>query len=189
MSDRNTLVRSMHDVGLAGWFGGSLAGAVAVNGAAADVPDPKMRLKVANSGWARWAPVNLAAIVTHLVGGAAVLNANRGRVAAQRGVGASTTAKLVLTAAALAVTAYSGVLGRKLQQDDGTPVRGGTEPDEETPEDVAAVQRQLTICQWAIPALTGTMIVLTAVHGEQQRPGQQLTGVLSKAVRLFSAAA
>ena len=34
MSDRNTLVRSLHDLGLAAWFGGSLAAAVAVNGAA-----------------------------------------------------------------------------------------------------------------------------------------------------------
>lgn len=37
MSERNTHVRSMHDIGLTAWFGGSLAGAVAINGAAADV--------------------------------------------------------------------------------------------------------------------------------------------------------
>ena len=70
MSERNTVVRTMHDLGLAAWFGGSLAGAVGINGAAADVPDKKLRLVVANAGWARWTPVNLAAIAAHLVGGA-----------------------------------------------------------------------------------------------------------------------
>ncbi len=53
MSERNTVVRTMHDLGLAAWFGGSLAGAVGINGAAADVPDEKLRLVVANAGWAR----------------------------------------------------------------------------------------------------------------------------------------
>src|SRR4051794_16130286 len=30
--NRNTLARTMHDVGLAAWFGGSLMGAIGVNG-------------------------------------------------------------------------------------------------------------------------------------------------------------
>ena len=33
MSSRNTVVRTLHDLGLAAWFGGSLMGAVGVNGA------------------------------------------------------------------------------------------------------------------------------------------------------------
>jgi hypothetical protein len=49
MSDRNTVVRSLHDLGLAAWFGGPPAGAVGFNGAAADLPDPKLRLRVANA--------------------------------------------------------------------------------------------------------------------------------------------
>jgi hypothetical protein len=34
MAQDNTLARSLHDVGLAAWFGGSLMGAVGLNGAA-----------------------------------------------------------------------------------------------------------------------------------------------------------
>ena len=34
MSERNTVLRSMHDTGLAGWSGGSLMGAAGLNGAA-----------------------------------------------------------------------------------------------------------------------------------------------------------
>jgi hypothetical protein len=85
MSERNTVIRSLHDLGLAAWFGGSLAGAVGFNGAAADVPDEKLRLRVANAAWARWTPVNLAAIGAHLVGGAGILYANRDRVGGQQG--------------------------------------------------------------------------------------------------------
>jgi hypothetical protein len=182
MTERNNVVvRSLHDVGLAAWFGGSLAGAVAVNGAAADVPDPKMRLRVANAGWARWTPVNAAAIAAHLIGGAGLLRANKRRAAAQSGVGATTVAKLALTGAALAVTAYSRALGKKLQQAEGIPVEGGTDPAASTPLELAKTQQQLDACQWLIPALTGGISVMTAVQGEQQRPSQQLSGILTKA--------
>jgi hypothetical protein len=188
MAERNTVVRSLHDLGLAAWFGGSLAGAIAVNGAAAEMPDQTQRLRIANAGWARWTPVNLAAIAAHLVGGAGLLYANKGRVAAQSGVGASTAAKAALTGAALGVTAYSRALGKKLEQAAGTPVEGGTEPAADTAQDVAKAQQQLKITQWVIPALTGGIAVLNAVHGEQQRPNQQVPGILAKPTRLLGVA-
>ena len=37
-----------------------------------------------------------------------------------------------------------------------------------------AAQRQLKLTQWAIPAITGTLIVMGAQQGEQQKPSQQL---------------
>jgi hypothetical protein len=187
MSERNAVVRSLHDLGLAMWFGGSLAGAVGFNGAAADVPDEKLRLRVANAAWARWTPVNLAGIAAHLVGGAGLLYANKGRVAAQQGVAASTVAKAALTGVALGVTAYSRVLGKKLDA-DGEPVEGGTDPSAVTSPDIAKVQRRLKLCQWAVPALTGGIVVLNAVHGEQQRPQQQLPGILATPARLLGLA-
>jgi hypothetical protein len=54
-SNRNTIIRSMHDLGGATWFGGSLMGAIGVNGASKDVKDPTERATVASAGWARWA--------------------------------------------------------------------------------------------------------------------------------------
>jgi hypothetical protein len=188
MSERNTVVRSLHDLGLAIWFGGSLAGAVGFNGAAADVPDEKLRLRVANAAWARWTPVSLAGIAAHLVGGAGLLYANRGRVAAQQGVAASTVAKVAVTAAALGVTAYSRALGKQLEAADGEPVEGGTEPSPTTSPDIANVQRRLKLCQWLVPGLTAGLHVLNAVHGEQQRPQQQLPGILATPVRLLGLA-
>ncbi len=178
MSD-NTVVRSLHDLGLASWFGGSLMGAVGVNGAADDVKDPTDRLRVAARGWARWAPVNALGIGTHLIGAVGMLLANRDRVRNQQGVGTSSAIKTVLTTAALGVTAYAGVLGRETEKAQGAPARGGVEPAPGTPDRAAAAQRQLRVVQWVIPALTGALVVVSAWQGEQQKPSQQAGGLLS----------
>jgi hypothetical protein len=116
MSERNTVLRSMHDIGLAGWFGGSLMGAVGLNGAAGQAPNPAERLQIASAGWDRWGPVNLAAIGAHLVGAAGILVSEVPRVATQKGVGAMSVAKTALTAAALGATAYSRLAGKKMEK-------------------------------------------------------------------------
>jgi hypothetical protein len=176
----NTVSRSLHDLGLAAWFGGSLMGAVGLNGAAAEVEEPKQRLRVANAGWNRWTPVNLAGIAAHVAGGAVLLGANKGRVASQQGVAQATVVKTALTGAALAATAWSRVLGAKLDHAGEVPVEGGTDPSTDTPEDVAKAQRQLKVLQWVIPALTGAVLVFNARMGEQQRPVQVSGGLLGR---------
>jgi len=180
MAADNTLSRSIHDVGLAAWFGGSLMGAVGLNGAAAQVEEPRQRLRVANSGWNRWTPVNLAGIAAHLAGGAVLLAANKGRLVSQQGVGQATVVKLALTGAALAATAWSRALGAKLEEAGEVPVEGGTEPSGDTPEDVATAQRRLKVLQWVIPALTGAVLVVNVRMGEQQRPAQVTGGLLGR---------
>jgi hypothetical protein len=176
----STVSRSLHDLGLAAWFGGSLMGAVGLNGAAAEVEEPKQRLRVATAGWNRWTPVNLAGIAAHLAGGAVLVGANKGRVASQQGVAQATVVKTALTGAALAATAWSRALGAKLNEAGEVPVEGGTDPSIDTPEDVAKAQRQLKVLQWVIPALTGAVLVLNARMGEQQRPAQVTGGLLGR---------
>ena len=189
MTERNTLAHALHDIGLAAWFGGSLMGAVGVNGAAADVDDPRQRARVANAGWSRWTPVNAVAIGAHLLGGVQLMNANKGRVATQKGVLANTNAKLVLTAGALGATAYARVLGQKMLKAGDVPVAGGTDSLSTTPPAVAKAQKQLSALQWAIPALTGAMLVSGALHEEQQRPSQVVTGVIKGLPSTVSTAA
>jgi hypothetical protein len=183
LSERNTLVRSLHDLGLAAWFGGSLMGAVGLNGAAEREGGNLRTAQIASNGWALWTPVNAAAIGAHLVGAVGVLAANRGRVAGQRGVGASTVAKTVLTGAALAVTGYSRVLGKKIEL-ASSPAQARAELAEEVPVGVEQAQQQLRVAQWTIPLLTGALEVLNALHGEQQRPGEQARGVAQRAAQL-----
>ncbi len=178
MTERNTLAHALHDIGLAAWFGGSLMGAVGVNGAASDVDDPRQRARVANAGWARWTPLNAVAIGAHLVGGAQLLKANKGRIATQKGVLANTNLKMALTAGALGATGYARVLGKKMQNAGDVPVAGGTDSLSSTPPEVAKAQKQLTALQWAIPGLTGAMLASSAVHEEMQRPSQVTGGIL-----------
>ena len=63
--------------------------------------------------------------------------------------------KTALTAAALGITGYSRVLGRKVSQETSVPVFSGTEPSATTPPDVARAQTRLKLLQWAVPSITG----------------------------------
>ena len=183
MSARNTFIRSLHDVGGAAWFGGSLMGAVALNGATRQVPDDADPLVVAASGWGRWSPVAAAAIGAHLIGGAGLVLANRDRVTHQDGVDANTILKTVLTGAAIASTAYSGILGAHLANEPRATVDAATVPNSSTPDRVARSQQQLRILQWVTPVLTGALIILGAQQGEQQKPAGIVKGVASKTLR------
>lgn len=176
MTERNTLAHFLHDAGLAAWFGGSLMGAVGVNGAAADVDDPRQRARVAAAGWSRWTPVNAVAIGAHLFGGAQLLKENKGRLVTQAGVLANTNVKLALTAAALGATGWARVVGQKVIKAGDVPVAGGTAPTAATPPDVAKAQKQLKALQWAIPGLTGAVLASSSLQEEQQRPSQVVGG-------------
>jgi hypothetical protein len=189
MSNRNTVAHVMHDVGLAAWFGGSLMGAIGVNGAAADVDDPRQRARVANAGWNRWTPINAAAIAVHLIGAAQILRANKSRAATQKGVLGNTLVKTGLTAGAMAATGYARYLGKKMSEAGDVPVAGGTEPTDATPPEVEKAQKQLKTLQWAIPGLTGAILASASLHEEQQRPAQVLKGTLLKVPAILGAAA
>ena len=177
---RNTLSRTLHDLGLSAWFGGTLANAVALNAAAGEAGSDMATGRVANAGWDRWTPVNAAAIGAHLVGSVGQLLGNRGRVARQQGVLGMSVLKTTLTAAALGVTAYSRVLGRTVSDAGAVPSRSGTKPTKRTKAEVAAAQEQLDRLQWVIPALTGALVAVSSYAGEQQRPGEVARGIAQR---------
>ena len=177
---RNTVSRAMHDVGLAAWFGGTLANAVALNSAASAAGDSRSSGRVANTGWDRWTPVNAAAIGAHLIGSVAQLGANRGRLKGQQGVASMSVAKTALTAAALGATAYSRALGKTVSAHHDVPAESGTEPTGSTPPQVAAAQSRLAMLQWVVPALTGALVVVSSYAGEQQRATEVHKGIASR---------
>ncbi|MFF4169518.1 hypothetical protein [Streptomyces sp. NPDC001744] len=181
MSERHTLIRGLHDVGLAAWFGGSLMGAVGLNGAAEDQGGTQTATdRIASSGWAKWTPVNAAAIGVHLFGSGGLLAVNAHRVATQQGVAGSTVAKTAVTAAALVATAYARVLGKKVELASSTDPEDA-EKARKHPVDLDKARRQLACAQWAVPALTGCLVLLNALHGEQQRPAEQASGMWERA--------
>lgn len=177
-SNSNTVIRSMHDVGLAVWCGGALMGAIGLNGAANTVKDQTDRGAVASAGWARWAPVNAAAIGVHAIGGIGLIAANKGRVVGQQGVASNTIVKAALTGVALAATAFSGWKGKIVADGGNFPTDGAVIPSTDTPAKVASAQQQLRVAQWVTPVVTAVLVVLSAVQGEQQRPGQVIKGLL-----------
>jgi hypothetical protein len=177
---RNTMSRALHDLGLSTWFGGTLANAVALNPASGAAAQPSSVGAVANAGWDRWTPVNAAAIGAHLAGAVGQVVGNRGRLAGQQGVASMALAKTALTAAALGATAYSRALGRKVSEHGRVPADSGTEPAASTPPEVAAAQKQLALLQYAVPALTGGLVVLSAYAGEQERASEVQRGLLGR---------
>ncbi|UGQ11476.1 hypothetical protein LO772_32615 [Yinghuangia sp. ASG 101] len=173
MSETNAVVRSMHDLGLAAWFGGSLMGAVGLNGAAVSQGrTAEETARIAGAGWMRWAPVVASAVGAHLVGGAALLAANADRVRRQEGVASVSLVKTALTGAALAASAYTRSLGMDV-------ARGALDP-KHYGAGAADARRRLRVMQWVVPALTGGIVVVSALQGEQQRAEAQAHGMMRR---------
>jgi hypothetical protein len=177
---RDTLSRSLHDLGLSAWFGGTLANAVALNAAASAAGSDRASGAVANAGWDRWTPVNAAAIGAHLVGSVGQLAGNSARIGHQQGVGTMAIVKTGLTVAALGATAWSRALGQTVSKHENPAVGSGTTPTDATPPEVAAAQKRLAVLQWVIPAVTGALVVVTSFAGEQQRASEVHKGVLNR---------
>jgi hypothetical protein len=163
------MVRSVHDLGLAAWFGGSLMGAVGLNGATAGASEPSERLRLSANGWTLWTPWQIGAIAAHAIGGVGLIIANRARLTHQSGATANTIAKTAITLTAAGAAAYAGYLGSQLTSEEDQATVGVTEPAPGASQKLTSAQHQLKIIQWAIPALTGIAVVLGAQQREQQR--------------------
>ncbi|MFD9420923.1 hypothetical protein ACFWC9_40620 [Streptomyces goshikiensis] len=80
-------------------------------------------------------------------------------------VGVIESEKTLLTGAALAATAYARMLGKKIELDstqdpqDAEEVAGSF--------DTSKADRYLSYAQWLVPAVTGGLLILGALHGQQ----------------------
>ena len=124
----NLIARSVHDLTAAAWFGGSLMGAIGLNGAAAEAKDPAERTRLSSKGWGKWAPIQTAAFAGHLVADLAIAWENKGRIAKQDNVAANTVYKTAVTLAGAAVTLYAGIVGKKVDALADQGAEGATEP-------------------------------------------------------------
>ena len=173
----NLVARSIHDLTAGAWFGGSLMGAIGLNGAAAEAKDPTERTRLSSLGWKKWAPFQTGAFTAHLLSGLAIIWENKGRMAKQEGVTRLSIYKTVVTLAGAAVTLYAGLLGSKVEKLAGEGAEGATESKPGASEELQSAQKQLKILQWAIPVFAGWVIVLGAKHGEMQRPKNVFKGL------------
>ena len=172
----NLVARSIHDLTAGAWFGGSLMGAIGLNGAAAAAKDPAERTRLSSLGWKRWAPVQAGAFAAHLVSGLAITGRTRAG-SPSRTAWRGHIYKTAVTLAGAAVTLYAGILGRKVEKLAGEGAEGATEPQPGASEELKAAQKQLKILQWAIPVFAASVIVLGSKHGEMQRPKNVFEGL------------
>ena len=175
----NLIARSVHDLTAAAWFGGSLMGAIGLNGAAAEARDPAERTRLSSAGWMKWAPIQTAAFASHLVADLAIAWENKDRIAKQDGVARDTLIKTAVTLAGAAVTLYAGILGKKVENLADQGAVGATESKADASDELKSAQDQLKMLQWAIPAFAGAVIFLGAKHGEMQRPKNVFQGLRS----------
>lgn len=176
----NLLARSAHDLGAAAWFGGTLMGAVGLNGATGKAKDPKERTRLSSLGWAKWTPVQVAAFAAHAAGGVGLILGNKGRVAAQDSVASNTVLKSVVTVLGMVLSLYSGMLGKKVGELAEQGSAGATEPRPGASDELAKAQSQLKITQWLLPVISGIVVVMGAKQGEMQRPENVKKGLLRK---------
>jgi hypothetical protein len=182
MSDRNTVIRAANTLSLAAWFGGSLMGSIGLpKTAAAAAGSRKGRVRDAiraeGEGWSAWQPVQVGAIATQLVSGAALTVVNRQRVVGQRGVAATSMVRASLTGVAIATSVLAARSGRDLEQAVG---RAPSEEDGDGGGDVASIERRTRALQVAVPVLTGALLVIDSLMGEQQRPNQVVRGTVRR---------
>ena len=176
----NLIARSIHDLTAAAWFGGSLMGAVGLNGATSEAREPTERTRLSSLGWKKWAPVQTAALVAHAGALVPILWENKGRYATQHGVKSQTWIKAGITTAGAAATLYAAVLGSKVDKLANEGAIGATEPGRGNSDELARAQKQLRQLQWAIPGFAATVIVLGANHGEMQRPKNVKLGLIKQ---------
>jgi hypothetical protein len=72
------------------------------------------------------------------------------------------------------------VLGKKIDEAGDVPTEEGTQPTFGTPPEVAEAQKQLSVLQWAIPAMTGAILIMNSRMGEQQRPKSVAKGIAQR---------
>jgi hypothetical protein len=165
------LVRVVHDVGTALWWGGCVMGTLAMNPAVEVLDDPEERGKMVDEGWARFQPYAAAglfgSIITHII-----MRRNPPRRPSQC---YKTTAlvKDALLGAAVVSSVASLALGEystHYEAEGYTPMESATTPDANTPEEVAQAQGGLSIASWVqLASGLGLLVCGALLAAERER--------------------
>ena len=188
MSDNHAVAQAVHDLGSAVWFGGSVMGVAGVNKSGEDLTNSLDRVRVANSAWSRFGPVEWVGIGATLLAGLRLTQVGKTRVALQQGFGRTGAVKAGVAVAGAAATAWStycGVKIGKLTEQYQAPgrrveVQDATTPTGETPPEIARWQRRERLAQTMVPLLSGANIVLGSYLVQSYRAGATTKGVLHR---------
>ena len=178
--------QAVHDLGAALWFGGAVMGVAGVNKAGNDLRDPLDKVRVAESAWRRFAPVEWAGIAAVLGAGAQLTRGSTGRLATQHGWARAGGTKAAVAVAGAAATAFAAYSGGKIGQLTEQAARSGQRldvqdasmPSATTPPDIARWQKRQRAAQYLVPLASGANIVLNAYLVQTYRPGATARGLL-----------
>ena len=186
--DSHVLAQAVHDLGAALWFGGAVMGVAGVNKAGNDLRDPIDKVRVAESAWQRFAPVEWAGIAAVLAAGSQLSRASTGRLATQHGWARAGGTKAAVAVAGAAATAFAAYSGRKIGQlteqaaKSGRPVdvQDASKPSAQTPPELASWQQRQRVAQVLVPLASGANIVLNSYLVQTYRPGATARGLVRK---------
>ncbi|MGQ5264742.1 hypothetical protein ACTWLT_28725 [Micromonospora sp. ZYX-F-536] len=187
-TDNHAVAQAVHDIGSALWFGGTVMGVAGVNKSGSDLRDGIDRIRVAESAWGRFGPVQWLGIGATLIAGAQLARVGGRRMALQKGFGTVGALKAGLAVAGAAATAYSAYCGSRIghlaeeahQRGDKVDVRDATLPTPETPSEIAAWQRRQRLAQYVVPVLAGANIACGSYLVQSYRMGATGKGVLRR---------
>ena len=185
IDDSRVPAQAIHDLGAALWFGGSVMGVAGVNKSGEDLRDGLDKVRVAESAWRRFAPVQWLGIGAVMVAGSRLTWESKGRLAVQHGLGRAGAAQAAFVVAGAAATGFAAWSGRKIgklteqaaERRQHFNVVDATIPSDQTPPEIAAWQHRQRVAQYVVPALAGANIVLNAYLTQQYRPGATVAGI------------
>ncbi|MGK5518116.1 hypothetical protein ACSNN9_02040 [Micromonospora sp. URMC 107] len=187
-TDSHAVAQAVHDVGSALWFGGTVMGVAGVNKSGSDLQQGIDRIRVAESAWGRFSPVQWLGIGATMLASLQLARTGGRRMALQKGFGRVGVAKAGITLLGAAATGYAAYCGKRIGQlaeeahrrGDRIEVRDATLPTPQTPHTIATWQRRQRLAQYAVPALAGANIVCGSYLVQSYRTGATAKGVLRR---------
>ncbi len=184
-TDNHAVAQAVHDLGSALWFGGAVMGVAGVNKSGRDLSQGIDRIRVANSAWSRFGPVEWAGVASTLLAGIRLTQVSERRLELQPGFALAGVAKAVVATVGAGATAYAAYSGAKIgklaeaavARGETVDVKDATVPTETTPPEIANWQRRQRIAQVAVPALAGANIVLDSYLVQSYRPAETARGI------------
>ena len=156
-----SIIRAVHNIGLAVWWGGTVMGTLALNPAVEVLDDPEERGKMVDEGWARFQPYGAAGLATAVVTHVAL----RRRPPAVVSCRYKNVARLqdLLMLGAFVSSIASMALGEYVtHQDFDAP------PSDEGGDDFAEGAGQITLASW-VQLLSGIGLFLTGAILSKER--------------------
>lgn len=162
--------RALHDIGLAGMFGGNLFARVAMHPAVAKVSSPTERGQVVNTAWRRYGTVNSLSLAAVVAGwaGARANEAQPSRLSKrEQRLAAAKDVLVVATAITGVASAIEGVRFNAQTHGGDVALTDGSTPADEAPQPDARAKRLLNRLGSLSLGCTAALIAVNAALAQE----------------------